>query len=85
MPNNTGAIERRRNMRVWIEDFSRKEGGYWFAASQPLEKHGKVWSVYTNWFCRCRPCQESNRKHNEDFRAKQQEKKNGNFANPQNL
>lgn len=52
MPNSKESMERRKELRVWIDD---PDGGYWYAETQPPERHGRK-STYVNWGCGCPDC-----------------------------
>jgi hypothetical protein len=59
---NSPAVRRKRmDMREWVEDDTRKEGGYWFAGHLPEDAHGES-GTYNNWYCRCLPCTEGHTK-----------------------
>lgn len=56
----------RRAERIWKEDPSHKDGGYWF---HPDANHG-TWTGYSSYYCRCPECFQFMSEFNKERKAK---------------
>lgn len=66
MPNSAEKNRQRRELREWVPDSSRPNGGYW-KAPLPDDRHGRF-GTYSNWGCECDPCNDANNRHSRTNR-----------------